>query len=217
MPTFCPADAPPGRAPPRLTRNTVSLLTVSTSIGPLNGMERRGWRLKPSSVSMTSRSWQSDTWTAQSGFGRFTRSQVFWLSSGIVKRSEGNGPSEGTFRLKSAWMPAASADEGGRNATVTSRKTAHGSALPIAHLVRGATSALHCPSPRLYRESVASVCGPGQVAAVRAGSDFRATAVFHKKPPYDWFLIGERSRLRQDDATLTSLPSSPTRTDCSGP
>jgi hypothetical protein len=36
-----------------LIKKTVLLLTVVTSIGPLNGIDRRGWTLKPSSVLMT--------------------------------------------------------------------------------------------------------------------------------------------------------------------
>ena len=38
---------------PSLTRKTVLLFTVVTSMGPLNATDRRGCRLKPSSVLMT--------------------------------------------------------------------------------------------------------------------------------------------------------------------
>jgi hypothetical protein len=53
----------------------VSLDTVETSIGPENGIEIRGWMLKPSRLLMTSMSAQSEGRTAQSGFGRSTRSR----------------------------------------------------------------------------------------------------------------------------------------------
>jgi hypothetical protein len=64
-------------AVPDRTRNTVLLLTLDTSIGPEKGIDRRGCRLKPSSVLMTSMSAQSETRTAQSGFGKLTRTPVF--------------------------------------------------------------------------------------------------------------------------------------------
>jgi hypothetical protein len=71
-------------------------------MGPLNGIARRGWRLKPSSVLRTSMSAQSDGRATQSGFGRFTRTPVRWLGSSSVKRSLGNGPPAGDERSKSA-------------------------------------------------------------------------------------------------------------------
>jgi hypothetical protein len=82
--------------------NTVWLLTVDTSIGPEKGIDRRGCRLKPSSVLMTSMSAQSDGRAPQFGFGRFTRSPVFWSSSLTVKRSLGNGEPVVDERSKSA-------------------------------------------------------------------------------------------------------------------
>jgi hypothetical protein len=39
--------------PPGPTRKTVELETVDVSIGPENGIEIRGWMLKPSSVLRT--------------------------------------------------------------------------------------------------------------------------------------------------------------------
>jgi len=54
----------------------VALLTVDTSIGPLNGMESRGCVLNPSRVLITSMSAQSDGRVAQFGFGRLTRMPV---------------------------------------------------------------------------------------------------------------------------------------------
>ena len=61
------------------------------SIGPENGIEMRGWTLKPSSVLRTSMSAQSDGRAAQSGFGRSTRRPVSWVRSEVVKRLLGNG------------------------------------------------------------------------------------------------------------------------------
>ena len=72
-------------------RNTVWLDTVVRSIGPENGIEIRGWMLKPSSVLRTSISAQSDGLTAQSGFGRSTRRPVTCVRSQVVKRLLGNG------------------------------------------------------------------------------------------------------------------------------
>ena len=75
MPTIFPAPDPL-TVSPRLTRNTVALLTVDTSIGPLKGMESRGCVLNPSRVLITSMSAQSDGRVAQFGFGRLTRMPV---------------------------------------------------------------------------------------------------------------------------------------------
>jgi len=61
-----------------------SLVTVDRSIGPENGIEIRGWTLKPSSVSRTAMSWQSLTRVAQSGVGSSTRRPVTWVASGVV-------------------------------------------------------------------------------------------------------------------------------------
>jgi len=49
IPTRSPKPCPE-RVSPRLIRNTVSLLTVFTSIAPVNGTVMRGCTLKPSSV-----------------------------------------------------------------------------------------------------------------------------------------------------------------------
>src|SRR5256885_10924080 len=73
-------------------RNTVSLLTVFTSIAPVKGTVMRGCTLKPSSVLRTSMSAQSDGRALQSGFGRGPRRNVFLEKSGRVKRSLGDGP-----------------------------------------------------------------------------------------------------------------------------
>ena len=62
----------------------VELDTVERSIGPENGIEIRGWMLKPSSVSSTAMSAQSDAWVAQSGLGRSTRRPVIWVESRTV-------------------------------------------------------------------------------------------------------------------------------------
>ena len=60
--------------------------TVAGSIGPLNGTRTRGWRLKPSSVLISSRSKQSVGTVGSrgvgaagqvGGFGMFTRNRVF--------------------------------------------------------------------------------------------------------------------------------------------
>ena len=83
-----------------LTRKTFELLTLAGSIGPVNGIEIRGCRLKPSSVLRTSMSAQSDGRTAQSGFGRLTRRPVFCDQSNVVQRLLGNGPPSGLDRSK---------------------------------------------------------------------------------------------------------------------
>src|SRR5712692_3389645 len=108
MPTTFPPGLPPARVLPRLTRKTVLLLTVLTSIGPLKGIERRGCRLKPSSVLIAAKAVQSDGRSAQFGKGKFTLSPVFWLGSATVKRSLGNGPPAGFSISKRAWtLPCA--------------------------------------------------------------------------------------------------------------
>src|SRR2546426_2869565 len=105
MPMTWP-PAPPSVSP-RLRKKTLPLLTVATSIGPENGIDTRGCRLKPSSVLSTSMSRQSETRTAQSGLGRLIRTPVLWLGSGTVKRSVGNGISEGDDRSNLACTAAA--------------------------------------------------------------------------------------------------------------
>ena len=75
----------------RLRRKTFELLTLAGSIAPVNGIEIRGCTLKPSSVLRTSMSAQSDGRTAQSGFGRLTRSPVFCDQSNVVQRLLGKG------------------------------------------------------------------------------------------------------------------------------
>src|SRR5262247_1261122 len=97
---------------PRLMRNTVSLVTVLTSTAPSNGIDSRGWRLKPSNVLMTSRSSQSEGWTSQSGSGKATRRPVLWLPSLTVNQSLGKGPPDGWSRLKRALTPAAQTSDG---------------------------------------------------------------------------------------------------------
>src|SRR6266545_1346338 len=92
IPTTSPPAAPPGRVLPRLTRNTLWLVTLPTSIGPSNGIDRRGCRLNPSSSLRTSMSEQSDGRAAQSALGRSTRSPVFWVGSSTVNLLVGNGP-----------------------------------------------------------------------------------------------------------------------------
>ena len=89
MPTFLPNEPPPSVLP-RLTRNTVSLVTLATSIAPLNGIVSSGCGLKPSSVFRTSMSSQVTGCAWQSGFGRCTRWNVFWVKSITAKRSLGN-------------------------------------------------------------------------------------------------------------------------------
>jgi hypothetical protein len=79
-------------------RNTDELETLLGSIAPVNGIEIRGWTLKPSSVLRTSMSAQSDGRTAQSGFGRSTRSPVGCVQSIAAQRLLGNGPPSGVDR-----------------------------------------------------------------------------------------------------------------------
>ncbi len=62
----------------------VSLLTVARSMSPVKGTLMRGCVENPSSVLITSMSWQSLTRTAQSGFGRLTRRSVFCVPSNTV-------------------------------------------------------------------------------------------------------------------------------------
>jgi hypothetical protein len=73
------------------TRNTLELSTLAGSMGPLNGIRRRGCRLKPSSVFKTMTSLQSEGRTAQSGCGRLTRNPVRLVLSTTAKRLHGNG------------------------------------------------------------------------------------------------------------------------------
>ena len=56
MPTTPPATSSGAVGSCSLIRKTVLLLTVLTSIGPLNGIDSRGCRLKPSSVLRTVKS-----------------------------------------------------------------------------------------------------------------------------------------------------------------
>jgi hypothetical protein len=53
MPTTRPPISSGAVGSSSLIRKTVPLLTVVRSIGPLNGTDRRGCRLNPSSVLMT--------------------------------------------------------------------------------------------------------------------------------------------------------------------
>ena len=64
---------------------------IAGSMAPVNGTVMRGWVEKPSSVLMTSMSWQSLTRTAQSGLGRLTRRNVALPKSATVWRLLGNG------------------------------------------------------------------------------------------------------------------------------
>src|SRR5262245_54079427 len=98
MPTICPPGSSGAVGSSSLIKKTVVLLTVLTSIGPLNAMDRRGCRLKPSSVLMMLRSAWSDGRLAASGSGRLIRRLVSWLESVTVKRSLGKGPFAGVSR-----------------------------------------------------------------------------------------------------------------------
>src|SRR2546422_2034457 len=122
MPTTLPPRAP-RVVLPRLTRKTLLLLTDAGSIGPVKGMEMRGWRLKPSSVLSTSMSAQSLRNVAQFGLGRLTRTPVRWVRSRTVNTSLGNGRPDGDEPSKRTRTPAASAAEGSR----TSRANVRGS------------------------------------------------------------------------------------------
>src|SRR5262245_1474329 len=106
MPTMGPPTSSGDVVSPSAIRKTVLLLTVATSIGPLNWIDRRGWRLKPSSVLMTLTSAKSDGRLAASGSGRLTRRFVNWLESATVKRSLGNGPPTGELRSNAANVAA---------------------------------------------------------------------------------------------------------------
>src|SRR5438105_8801878 len=117
MPTIVPA-APPSVLP-RLLRNTLVLLTEPGSIGPLNGIDIRGWALKPSSMFNTSMSAQSLGRTAQSGFGRLIRIPVLWLGSTTVNTSLGNGPPAGVSRLN--WAVVARATTGARSSRASKK------------------------------------------------------------------------------------------------
>src|SRR5687768_4274504 len=109
MPTTWPP--PPPSVFPRLTKKTLPLLTLATSIGPENDTEMRGCRLKPSSALRTSMSAQSVGRITQLGLGRLTRRPVLWPGSGTVKTSLGKGPADGEDRSKAALTPAAGAGE----------------------------------------------------------------------------------------------------------
>ena len=80
----------------------MSLVTLFASIEPLNGTDRRGWRLKPSRELRTAMFSQSERRVSQSGKGRLTRRPVLWLVSAMVNQSLGKGPVTGAFRLKRA-------------------------------------------------------------------------------------------------------------------
>ena len=87
-----PVTAPSGSR----TRKTLSLVAVAGSISPENGIEMRGWGLKPSRSFRTSMSSQSEGRVAQFDFGRSTlTARQLRFRSGVVKRSVGNGPPEG--------------------------------------------------------------------------------------------------------------------------
>src|SRR5215213_7114343 len=102
MPTIWPPVSSGEVVSPSLTRKTVVLLTVVTSMGPLNETDSRGCRLKPSSVLMTLTSAWSDGRLAASGSGRLIRRLVSWLASATVNRSLGNGPRSGLSRSNAA-------------------------------------------------------------------------------------------------------------------
>jgi hypothetical protein len=80
----------------------VSLFTLFASIAPLNGTDKRGWRLKPSRELRTAMSSQSERRVSQSGSGRLTRRPVLWLVSATVNQSLGKGPVTGALRSKRA-------------------------------------------------------------------------------------------------------------------
>src|SRR5262245_38241034 len=106
MPTLSPNEPRP-RVEPRLTKNTLSLDTVLTSMAAENGTLMRGCRLKPSSVLMTSKSSQVTAApgdAAQSGLGRFTRRKVFWVKSKTVKRLLGKRVLAGSSASKSTFV-----------------------------------------------------------------------------------------------------------------
>ena len=67
------------------------LETVERSIGPENGIVRRGWMLNPSSVLRTETSSQRRALAAQFGSGRSTRSPVSCVESATVSRLVGVG------------------------------------------------------------------------------------------------------------------------------
>src|SRR5215831_8294394 len=92
---------PRSPGPGKVIRNTVLLLIVPGSMAPSNGMESRGWRLKPSSWFSNVRSAQSEGRVAQLGRAMFTRKPVSCWVSKAVKRSLGNGDCELDERLKS--------------------------------------------------------------------------------------------------------------------
>src|SRR5262245_9264128 len=109
MPMIWPPPSLADVVSPSPIRKTVLLVTVVTSIGPLNGIDRRGWRLKPSSELRMLTSAASDGRLAASGSGRLTRRLVSWLVSATVKRSLGNGPPSGELRSNAADVAALAA------------------------------------------------------------------------------------------------------------
>src|SRR2546425_154542 len=121
MPVTLPAASPPGNILPRLIRKIDSLVAVVRSIGPSNGIDTRGRRLKPSRVLMTSRSSQSEGRAEQSGLGILTLSPVFWLGSTTVKTLLGKGPPPGVRKSKRAWTSAASADDAKKKTRLTAK------------------------------------------------------------------------------------------------
>src|SRR2546426_6541190 len=108
---------------PTRTRNTVLLLRLETSIDPEKGIESRGWRLKPSSVLMTSTSAQSVGRVEQLSLGRFIRSPVLLSWSKSVKRSLGNAPVTVEARSNRASTAAAEARGVRRSRKPTARTT----------------------------------------------------------------------------------------------
>src|SRR5262245_51201707 len=123
MPTTRPPGSPPDSVLPRLTRNTLPLVTLATSIGPSKGIESRGWRLKLSSSLITSRSAQSDGRAAQFGLRRLILSPVLFAGSSTVNRSLGNGPPCGVLRSKEDLTLAARTGDGQTNTRMATRKT----------------------------------------------------------------------------------------------
>src|SRR6185312_6549549 len=114
-------SSPSSPGPGSVTRKTVLLLTVLTSMAPSNAIERRGCRLKPSSWFSSVKSAQSEGLVAQLGRGTFTRKPVSCCESNAVKRSLGKGDCEVDCRLKIGCV-SARARAGVRSAAAT-RKT----------------------------------------------------------------------------------------------
>src|SRR5919201_2858911 len=79
----------------------LSWSTVLKSRSPLNGIDRRGRMLNPSSwfrMSVSRQSLGTGSKGKLQSLGRWTRSHVFCVLSSTVKRSDGNGPSDGRAR-----------------------------------------------------------------------------------------------------------------------